>query len=106
LLPIAMVLGIFLFGQLMEGNVLSPAIVGDRVRLHPVWLIFALFVFGYLFGFVGLLVAVPVAAAIGVIVRFALEVYRESEIYHGEEEEPASPNDRPTDGKKGGGQSA
>lgn len=104
LVPIATVLGIFIFGQLMEGNVLSPAIVGDRVRLHPVWLIFALFVFGYLFGFVGLLIAVPLAAAMGVIVRFALEMYRESDIYRGDELENGSPGNGPQEGGEVGGQ--
>lgn len=81
--PIAAVLGIFAAGQVIEGNVLSPLIVGERVRLHPVWLIFALFVFGYLFGFVGMLLAVPVAAAIGVLVRFALQQYLKSPLYYG-----------------------
>jgi predicted PurR-regulated permease PerM len=63
--------------------VLGPKIVGQKIGLHPVWLIFSLFVFSYLFGFVGVLVAVPVAAAIGVLVRFALELYLESSVYGG-----------------------
>jgi predicted PurR-regulated permease PerM len=82
---ILIVLGIFLIGQFMEGNVLSPKLVGDRVGLHPVWLMFALFAFGYLFGFVGLLLAVPLAAAVGVLVRFALRRYLESPLYTGTE---------------------
>ncbi len=81
---VAAVLGVFLAGQAIEGNVLSPMIVGDRVGLHPVWLMFALFVFGYLFGFVGMLLAVPVAAAIGVLVRFGLQLYLKSSVYQGE----------------------
>jgi len=81
---VAAVLSVFLIGQMVEGNILSPMIVGDRVRLHPVWLIFALFVFGYLFGFVGMLLAVPLAAAIGVLVRFALGLYLQSPLYLGE----------------------
>jgi predicted PurR-regulated permease PerM len=81
---ILMVLGIFLIGQFVEGNVLAPKLVGESVGLHPVWLIFALLAFGYLFGFVGLLVAVPLAATIGVLVRFALQRYRESSLYTGE----------------------
>ncbi len=87
---IAAVLGVFAVGQIVEGNILSPLIVGDRVRLHPVWLIFALFVFGYLFGFVGMILAVPAAAAIGVLVRFALHSYLQSPLYAGtaEEEKP------------------
>jgi len=77
------VLGIFLLGQFLEGNVLSPKLVGESVGLHPVWLIFALLAFGYLFGFVGLLVAVPLAATIGVLARFALRRYLESALYTG-----------------------
>jgi predicted PurR-regulated permease PerM len=82
--PILIVLGIFLLGQFLEGNVLSPKLVGDSVGLHPVWLMFALLAFGYLFGFVGLLVAVPLAATIGVLCRFALNRYLESSLYTGE----------------------
>lgn len=78
------VLGIFLVGQFLEGNVLSPKLVGESVGLHPVWLIFALLAFGYLFGFVGLLVAVPLAATIGVLARFALRRYLASSLYTGE----------------------
>ena len=74
---------IFQSGQFVEGNILTPRMVGSSVGLHPVWLIFALSAFGALFGFVGLLVAVPVAAAIGVITRFALERYKESRLYKG-----------------------
>jgi predicted PurR-regulated permease PerM len=82
---ILLVLGIFLVGQFLEGNVLAPKLVGESVGLHPVWLMFALLAFGYLFGFVGLLLAVPLAAAVGVLVRFALRHYRKSPIYTGEE---------------------
>jgi predicted PurR-regulated permease PerM len=81
---ILMVLGVFLVGQFVEGNVLSPKLVGESVGLHPVWLIFALLAFGYLFGFVGLLVAVPLAATIGVLSRFALRRYLQSSFYTGE----------------------
>jgi predicted PurR-regulated permease PerM len=81
---ILIILGIFLAGQFLEGNVLSPKLVGESVGLHPVWLIFALLAFGYLFGFVGLLVAVPLAATIGVLARFALRRYLESSLYTGE----------------------
>ena len=75
---------VFLIGHLLEGNVLSPKLVGQSVGLHPVWLMFALLAFGYLLGFVGLLVAVPLAATIGVLVRFALQRYRASALYTGE----------------------
>ncbi|MFZ0845613.1 MAG: AI-2E family transporter [Pseudolabrys sp.] len=81
---IMVVLGIFLVGQFLEGNVLAPKLVGKSVGLHPVWLIFALLAFGYLFGFVGLLVAVPLAATIGVLARFALRHYLDSSLYTGE----------------------
>jgi predicted PurR-regulated permease PerM len=87
---ILIVLGIFLFGQTIEGNVLSPKLVGESVGLHPVWLIFALFAFAYLFGFVGLLLAVPLAAASGVLARFALRQYLASPLYTGEPAAPAS----------------
>jgi len=80
---IILVLAIFLFGQFIEGNFLSPKLVGDSVGLHPVWIIFALLAFGYLFGFVGLLVAVPLAATIGVLTRFALHRYLQSSLYTG-----------------------
>lgn len=82
---IMLVLGIFLVGQFIEGNVLSPKLVGESVGLHPIWVIFALLAFGYLFGFVGLLLAVPLAATIGVLARFALRRYLESSFYTGKE---------------------
>jgi predicted PurR-regulated permease PerM len=84
-ISIAVVIGIFLVGQFIEGNVLGPKLVGDRVGLHPVWLIFAMFAFGYLLGFVGLLIAVPLAAAIGVLFRFGLSRYYASPFYLDEE---------------------
>jgi predicted PurR-regulated permease PerM len=83
--PVLTVLGIFVGGQFIEGYVLSPKLVGESIGLHPVWLMFALFAFGYLFGFVGLLVAVPAAAAAGVLVRFALRRYLASPFYTGVE---------------------
>ena len=80
---IVMIAGIVLIGQFLEGNVLSPKLVGHSVGLHPVWLMFALFAFSYLFGFVGLLLAVPLAAAAGVLIRFALRRYFASPLYTG-----------------------
>ena len=80
---ILLVYAIFQSGQFVEGNILTPRLVGSSVGLHPVWLIFSLSAFGALFGFVGLLVAVPVAAAIGVISRFGIEQYRESRLFKG-----------------------
>jgi len=81
---ILMVLGIFLVGQFIEGNLLAPKLVGESVGLHPVWVIFALLAFGYLFGFVGLLVAVPLAATLGVLARFAMRQYLQSSLYTGQ----------------------
>lgn len=87
--PIVILLGVCAVLQFVEGYVLAPMLVGRVVGLHPVWLIFALVAFGYLLGFVGLLIAVPLAAAIGVLVRFALCRYLASPVYTGEE--PHSP---------------
>ncbi|OQM73240.1 AI-2E family transporter [Manganibacter manganicus] len=80
------VAAVFFIGQFIEGNILSPKLVGKSVGLHPVWLMFALFAFGALFGFVGLLIAVPAAAAIAVLVRFAIARYLESPLYRGHAE--------------------
>jgi len=82
---------VFFVGQFIEGNILQPRLVGKSVGLHPVWLMFALFAFGALFGFVGLLIAVPASAAIAVLVRFAIGRYLESPFYKGHEEESVSP---------------
>jgi predicted PurR-regulated permease PerM len=81
---IAVVVGIFLFGQFAEAYVLSPKLVGDHVGLHPVWLIFAMFAFGSMLGFVGLLIAVPLGAAIAVLFRFGLRRYFDSPFYNEE----------------------
>ncbi|UOA26387.1 AI-2E family transporter [Pseudosulfitobacter sp. DSM 107133] len=80
---LGLVAGIFVIGQVIEGNFLTPKLVGNSVGLHPVWLILALSVFGTLFGFVGMLVAVPVAAALGVVTRFAVQQYQHSLLYRG-----------------------
>jgi len=80
---ILIVVAIFAAGQFIEGNILSPKLVGQSVGLHPVWLMFALFAFGYIFGFVGLLLAVPMAAAAGVLARFGLRRYLASNLYLG-----------------------
>ena len=94
---IALVLAIFAIGQALEGNVLVPRIVGDSVRLHPVWLLFAVSAFGMLFGFTGMLVAVPLAASMGVLVRFGLAQYRASRLYDGAPSATDSPSDEPPD---------
>ena len=82
-LSIGLVAGVFILGQVVEGNILTPKLVGNSVGLHPVWLIFALSVFGSLFGFVGMLVAVPLAAALGVLARFFISQYKDSRLYKG-----------------------
>jgi len=81
---IVAVAAVFVFGQLVEGNVLTPRLVGGQVGLHPVWLIFALSAFGSLFGFAGLLIAVPASAAIGVLSRFLIARYKEGPLYKGD----------------------
>jgi predicted PurR-regulated permease PerM len=95
-LTVGLIAAIFLFGQFIEGNFLTPRMVGSSVGLHPVWLIFSLAVFGALFGFVGLLVAVPVAAAIGVVLRYVIGRYTESRLYRGLDAVPDV--DTPEDG--------
>src|SRR5205085_4659905 len=88
---ILVVSGIFVVGQMAEANFLTPKLLGDRIHLHPVWVIFALFAGGTLYGFVGVLVAVPAAAVIGVLARFALSVYRGSSLYDAHPSEPSEP---------------
>lgn len=87
------VAAVFVVGQLIEGNVLQPKIIGSHVGLHPVWLMIALAVFGTLFGFVGLVVAVPLGAIMGVLARFFVGRYKESAYYTGREvpPEPSQP---------------
>ncbi len=80
---IALVALIFGLGQFIEGNLISPRLVGSRIHLHPVWMIFAILAGTALAGFLGTLLAVPVAAVIGVFLRFGLEQYRASDWYHG-----------------------
>lgn len=87
---IGAVVGVFALGQFIEGNILQPRLVGGAVGLHPVWTMFALLAFAYLFGFVGALLAIPLAAAIGVLSRFALKRYLASPYYTG------APPARPT----------
>ena len=79
--PIAQVVGVFAIGQFLEGNFLTPKLVGDSIGLHPVWVMFALLAGGVLLGFLGLMIAVPLAAVIGVLVRFAISKYKQSSLY-------------------------
>jgi predicted PurR-regulated permease PerM len=107
-LQIGIIAAIFGVGQFVEGNILTPRLVGKSVGLHPVWLLFALSAFGTVFGFVGMLIAVPVAASIGVLTRFGIEQYRASLLYQGKsaipsraESTPAAP--KPRRSRKPGG---
>ena len=78
---VGVIAAIFVLGQMLEGNVLTPKLVGSKVGLHPAWIIFGMLAGGALFGFVGILLAVPVTAVIGVLVRFAVEQYKRSDYY-------------------------
>lgn len=82
---IGLVLGIYIIGQFLESNVLYPKLVGQSININPVWLMFALFAFSFLFGFVGLLLAVPLAAITGVLTRYVIGKYRASSLYLGTE---------------------
>ena len=93
-LSIGLVAGVFMIGQVLEGNVLTPKLVGGSVGLHPVWLLLALSVFGALFGFVGMLVAVPVAASLGVLARYLVgDLYQSSLLYRGTSGQPLPKQD-------------
>ena len=82
---VGIIAAIFGVGQFMEGNILTPRLVGKSIGVHPVWLIFALSVFGGLFGIAGMLVAVPLSATLGVLARFATSKYKQSLLYLGED---------------------
>ncbi len=94
---IGLVAGIFAVGQVIEGNVLTPKLVGKSVGLHPVWLLLALSVFGALFGFVGMLIAVPVAASLGVLARFLTGQYTASILYVGRSQTPSEDSQQDAD---------
>jgi len=74
---------VFVIGQVIEGNFVTPKLVGEKVGLHPVWIIFGMLAGAALFGFVGVLIAVPVSAVIGVLIRFSLSHYLDSSYYNG-----------------------
>jgi len=80
---ILIVLGIYLIGQFLEANILYPKLVGQSININPVWLMFALFAFALLFGIVGLLLAVPLAAISGVLARYLIHKYQASSLYLG-----------------------
>jgi predicted PurR-regulated permease PerM len=80
---VVVVAAVFGAGQFIEGNFVTPRLVGSRIGVHPVWLIFAVLAGAALLGIVGALLAVPAAAVFGVFIRFALERYRASALYNG-----------------------
>lgn len=80
---IAVIFGIFAVGQFLEANILYPNFVGSSIGVHPVWLMFALFAFGLIFGLIGIVLAVPMIAITGVLVRFAVTKYKSSVLYLG-----------------------
>jgi len=83
-LHVALVLGVFGIGQVIESYVLTPRLVGDKIGLHPVAVIFAIMAGGQLFGFLGVLLALPVAAVANVLLRYAHERYTHSRLYAGD----------------------
>lgn len=85
------VAGIFGLGQFIEGNLISPRLVGSRIHLHPVWMIFAVLAGTTLFGILGTLLAVPFAAVLGVLIRFGLERYKESALFISAEDDRQDP---------------
>ena len=88
-LRIVMVLAVFGIGQMLEGYVLVPKLVGDKIGMHPVAVMFAILAGGELFGFVGVLLALPIAAVVMVLLRYAYERYTQSEMYQEAEAESA-----------------
>ncbi|HEX4296963.1 MAG TPA: AI-2E family transporter [Devosia sp.] len=82
---------VYMIGQFLEGNILYPRFVGQSININPVWLMFALFAFAFLFGFVGLLLAVPLAAITATLARYAIRRYKESALYRGERPARAAP---------------
>ncbi|HVX74148.1 MAG: AI-2E family transporter [Devosia sp.] len=81
---VAIVFVVYMIGQFLEGNVLYPRLVGQSININPVWLMFALFAFGFLFGFLGLVLAVPLSAITATLTRYAIRRYQESALYRGE----------------------
>jgi predicted PurR-regulated permease PerM len=84
---------VYMIGQFLEGNVLYPKLVGSSININPVWLMFALLAFGALFGFVGLLLAVPLAAIGAVLIRYGVRKYKESSLYSGQKAAPGDASD-------------
>jgi len=79
----ALIVAVFLIGQFIEGYILTPKLVGDKVGLHPAWIIFALFAGGALFGFTGVLLAVPLFTILKVVGQVVIEAYQKTAFYKG-----------------------
>lgn len=92
---ILIVFGVYMVGQFLEANVLYPKLVGQSIDINPVWLMFALFAFGLLFGFLGLLLAVPLTAIAGVLVRYGVKKYQASSLYRGRHAPLTAPPEAP-----------
>jgi predicted PurR-regulated permease PerM len=88
---VVIIIVVYMVGQFLEGNVLYPKLVGQSININPVWLMFALFAFAFLFGFVGLLLAVPLAAITATLTRYAIKRYKESSLYSGERRDRHAP---------------
>ena len=95
---VVIVFVVYMIGQFLEGNVLYPKLVGQSININPVWLMFALFAFGFLFGFVGLLLAVPLSAITATLTRYAISRYKESTLYRGAQRR--SPSRKPTESRR------
>lgn len=100
---VILIAGIFLAGQVIETNIITPKILGRSVGLHPLWVIFALIAGSYLMGFAGMLIAVPVIAVIGVLTGFGIQKYKDSQLYQGPmpflaADEPPDPAPQPDKG--------
>lgn len=100
LIFVGMVGGVFVLGQVVEGNILTPKLVGDSVGLHPLWIFFALMAGGALLGITGMFLAVPLAASLGVLIGFMLDQYKQSPYYKGPEPEKKKPGRKPGPKKK------
>ena len=95
LMFVLIIAAIFVAGQIIEGNFLTPKLVGDSVGLHPLWVFFALLAGGSLLGILGMFLAVPVAAVIGVLLAFALKKYKQSPYYLESKVEPSKKASKP-----------
>ena len=86
LMQVGLVLAVFVSGQIIEGYFITPKLIGEKVGLHPVWIIFGMLAGAALFGFVGILLAIPITAVVGVLIRFAVDRYKNSKYYQGHDQ--------------------